>query len=279
MERERLTAHPLRGNLPSVTEIRSISRALAVLRSVGERPATMVELAERTDLATSTAARILTTLETEGAVRRDAEGVFHIGPTIRSLVGGADARSVPATARPHLERLASELGEAVALTLVDGVTTTTVDQIDTTKPIRAEDWTGTVVPMHAGSVGLVTMAFWSDHEIDRYLQGDLDRCSEMTVTDPTEIRRRIEALRAGHALWTDGEYVEGIASVAAPVLDADATAVAAIYTYGPSFRFPSTDVGPGSPRWIADRVRRAARAVSTDLGHRAADDDVFWSVA
>ena len=158
-------------------------------------------------------------------------------------------------------------------------TETTVDQIDTTKPIRAEDWTGTVVPMHAGSVGLVTMAFWSDPEIDAYLDGELERCSALTVTDPAEIRRRIRALRAGHALWTDGEYVEGLASVAAPVLDADGVAVAAIYTYGPSFRFPSTEVGPGSARWIADRVRRAARAVSTDLGHSPADDEAFWSVA
>ncbi len=256
-----------------------MSRALAVLRAVAARPATMVEVANTTGLATSTAARLLATLDAEGAVRRADDGTYTVGPAIRALVEGASAPSAPVAARPHLERLAAELGEAVALTVVDGWTTTTIDQIDTTKPIRAEDWTGTVVPLHAGSVGLVTLAFSTDAEIDGYLDRELERCSEHTVTQPAEIRSRIRRLRDGEALWTHGEYVDGLSSVAAPVLDTDGRAIAAIYTYGPTYRFPgAADVGPGSPRWVADRVRAAARATSVDLGHTPTGEP-FWSAA
>ena len=113
----------------------------------------------------------------------------------------------------------------------------------------------------------MTLARWDDDDIDMYLSQDLARFTERTVTDVAQIRQRIAGIRAGEQIWTDGEYVEGLASVAAPVLDEIGQPVASLYAYGPSYRFPDRDTtSKGSAAWIAERVRAQAVALSKDLG-------------
>lgn len=240
---------------------------MAILRAVGSDPGGLVAIADRTGLPTSTTARLLATLQHEGGLRRDRDGVYHIGPDIISLSGPTTRVDVATSARLHMAALADELGEAVALSIPSGATTTTVVQIDGPKPVRAEDWTGTVVPLHAGCVGLVTLAFLDTPDIDAYLEGDLDSFTADTVVDPSVIRERLDLLRRGEPLWTHGEYVEGISSVAAPIFDERSQPVASLYTYGPSYRFPESDAAsPRSVHGAPARVASTAEKISIDLG-------------
>lgn len=246
--------------------VQSVERAMGILRSVGEQPGGLVDIAARTGLPTSTAARLLATLEHEGGLRRDIDGVYRIGPEIIAMAGPTSGSDVVALSRQHMVDLADQLGEAVALSIPAGATTTTVAQVDAPKPVRAEDWTGTVVPLHAGCMGLVTLAFWEVDEIDAYLSHDLDTFTEHTVTAPQTIRDRIEVLRNGDMLWTHGEYVDGISSVAAPIVNELGHAVAALYSYGPSYRFPASDSRGRSAVEVAQLVSARAAAISVDLG-------------
>ena len=50
-----------------MSSVQSVERAIAILRAVGVRPGGLVDIADRTNLATSTAARLLATLEREEA--------------------------------------------------------------------------------------------------------------------------------------------------------------------------------------------------------------------
>lgn len=247
--------------------VQSVERAMAILRAVGETPGGLVDIAERTTLPTSTASRLLTTLLREGAVRRDASGVYKIGPEIVAMAGPGSGSDIVALARRQMIELADELGEAVALSIPSGRTTTTIEQIDAPKPVRAEDWTGTVVPLHAGCVGLVTLAYWEEEDLESYLDDDLESLTGRTVVDASSIRARIQTIRNGEPLWTHGEYVDGISSVAAPIRNERGHAVAALYAYGPSYRFPpEAQTGPRSPGAIARCVTRRATDISIDLG-------------
>lgn len=250
-----------------MTGVQSVERAMAILRAVGDEPGGLVDVAARTSLPTSTAARLLATLEREGGLRRDSSGVYRIGPDIVSMTKSTSGDDVAVLARPHMVGLAELLGEAVALSIPSGNSTTTVAQIDAPKPVRAEDWTGTVVPLHAGCVGLVTLAHLSDDEIDDYVTPPLARLTDQTVIDPVAIRNRLVQIRRGDLLWTHGEYVEGISSLAAPVFDDRGVAVAALYAYGPSYRFPDpSGSGPRSTTAVSTLVADVARAMSTELG-------------
>jgi len=250
-----------------MTGVQSVERALALLREIGRSPGGLVDLAERTDLATSTAARLLGTLEAEGAVCRDVTGIYLIGPDLVAMAGPRSGSDIVSLARRHMAALAETLGEAVALSVPSGTTTTTIEQVDAPKPVRAEDWTGTTVPVHAGCVGLVTMAFWDAQDVDSYLANELEACTDKTVIDPVIVRSRLQKIRLGELLWTHGEYVEGISSVAAPIRNELGHAVASLYAYGPSYRFPTPgQASASSASGIAVAVANGAAALSNDLG-------------
>lgn len=270
---EYIDKRPASWECRNMSGVQSVERAVAILREVGREPGGLVDLAERTSLATSTASRIMATLEQEGLLRRDATGVYRIGPEVIAMAGPTAGSDIVSMARRHMIDLAELLGEAVALSAPSGGTTTTIEQIDAPKPIRAEDWTGTTIPLHAGCIGLVTMAYWESSDIDRYLETPLERFTEATVVDPAHIRDRLERIRAGEILWTHGEFVDGLSSVAARIVNELGHPVAALYAYGPTYRFP----GEPSPRIssadrIGELVHDHARRVSIDLGWVADDE-------
>jgi len=253
----------------STDTVQSVDRAMALLAEVARRPAGLVDIAERSQLPVSTTARLLATLETNEALERSTDGVYRIGPAIETLVGGRESGrsanlSLHSIAHPHLVKLSETLGEAACLAVVAGREIVTVDQVDAPKPVRAENWTGTRVPLHAGGAGIVAMANWVDSDVDEYLSGGLVACSERTVTDPSVIRSRIRKVRTSRVIWTHGEYVDGLSSASAAVLDSADHCVGAIYAYGPSYRFPAR----GESREIAAKVLTTADRIISDLSTR-----------
>jgi DNA-binding IclR family transcriptional regulator len=247
--------------------VQSIERAFEILEAVALRPAGVTELATRLRLPKSTVFRLLATLEQAGAVERLDGARWRIGPGIAALAWGASSeRSLVSLARPVLASLVDELGEASGLALPDGYTVRYVDQVESQNPVQVRDWTGTRAPLHAAPSGLVLLAEWPEDAVDGYLARPLDRLTARTVVEPAAIRRRLDAVRLqGHA-WGEGEFAEGINSVAAPVRDARGKPIAALHVHGPAYRYP-----PGGERdRIAARVTAAAAAVTRQLTRDAA---------
>jgi len=253
-----------------VATVQSVERALLLLQEAARRPGGLVDLAARVELPTSTAARLLATLESVEAVSRDDDGAYRIGPMVSSMTGTvAPGLNLQTIADRHLVELAADLDEAMCLSILVGGDTVTIRQVDSPKPVQAEDWTGTRVPLHAGCAGLVVMATWPDADIDDYLAGDLVASTENTITDPARLWERIHEARDNRVLWSHGEYVLGLSSAAAAVLDSQGRGVAALYTYGPSYRYPPE----GEADSIAALVRERADAISEQLGHAPAPSE------
>jgi DNA-binding IclR family transcriptional regulator len=142
-----------------------------VLSALSDGPIGVTEVAERTELAKSTAARLLASLAREGAVEQvPGQTRYRLGPRMATLsVGVAPVRNLVAIARPILEALARETGEAAGLSVPDGATVHYIDQVDSTHEVQVRDWTGTRVPMHAVSSGQVFLAHMNPTEVERYL--------------------------------------------------------------------------------------------------------------
>lgn len=244
--------------------VQSVERAMALLREVGRSSGGLVDLADRSGLATTTAARLLATLEHAGAVRRDDDGSYDLGPLIQQLGSAEDpSLRVRALVHPLLVELSAEFDEAACFAVVSGRDIVTVDQVDAPKPVQAENWTGTRVPLHAGGAGLVAMATWDAPDVEDYLAGELVACSVNTVTDADQLRSRIRRARSTRTMWTHGEYVDGLSSCSAAVLGPNGRAIGALYAYGPTYRYPPK----GRATAVADRVLEIADAISRQLGH------------
>ena len=246
-----------------MSRVQSIERAFAVLSALADGPIGVTEVAERTDLAKSTAARMLASLAREGAVEQvPGETRYRLGGRMVSLAAGVvPTRNLVTLARPTLVELASAVGEAAGLSVADGFAVHYIDQVDTTHQVQIRDWTGTRVPMHAVSSGQVFLANMSVAAIERYLAMPRVAFTDRTLTDSAALRDRLRRVQLeGHA-WVREEFAEGLNSVAAPIADALGDVSAAVHVHGPSYRFPA----PRNEERVADAVMAAAARISARM--------------
>ena len=146
-----------------------------------------------------------------------------------------------AAARPHLLELAESLDEVAGLSIIDGGQVYYLDQTESSSNIQVRDWTGEHAPLHAVPSGLVILAHQRPDFINRYLAAPLVQCTPWTMTDPDELRDRLEQIRSIGYAWVYEEFAEELNSVAAPVFESGGSVEAALHVHGPAYRFPNPD--------------------------------------
>ena len=105
-------AVPLCGTVRSATDmsgVQSVQRAFSILRALAAGTMGVTEVAKAVDLPKSTVARLLATLEDEGAVNQDsARGQYRIGDGLASMVNEVTGgKSLTALSYSYLTRLAT----------------------------------------------------------------------------------------------------------------------------------------------------------------------------
>ncbi len=242
--------------------VQSVERSFALLRALATQPAGISELARRTDLAVSTTARLLNTMEALGAVERiDAAGVqFRIGATIGQLATAVDpSANLVARAKPFLLDLVHQLGETAGISVPHGDSDVLyLYQVDSDHAVQLRDWTGTIVAIHVVSSGLALLAQRDELGLDQYFNSELVRCTEHSIVDPVHIRERLAQTRSSGFVWTIEEFAPGISSIAAPIFDDQGRAIAAVHIHGPSFRFPDAE----RRNELEHAIRQTAAALS-----------------
>ena len=246
-----------------MSRVQSIERAFSVLGALADGPVGVTDVAARVGLPKSTAARMLASLEREGAVEQvPGETRYRLGPRIATLASGRqETRGLVAIAHPALVELADETGEAAGLSVPDGRTVHYIDQVDSPNPVQVRDWTGSRIPMHAVSSGQVFLAHLGPPALARFLAQPLEEFTESTLIDAGALIERLRDVRRdGHA-WVHEEFAEGITSVAAGIAGPDGELIAAAHVHGPTYRFP----GAGQAGAIAAAVTAAAARIGTRL--------------
>jgi IclR family acetate operon transcriptional repressor len=246
-----------------VSRVQSIERAFAVLGALADGPIGVTEVAERTRLPKSTAARLLASLASDDVVEQVPGGTrWRLGPRIVTLAARVQpTRSLMALARPHLGDLSMATGETAGLSIPDGFLVHYVDQVEGPHPVGLRDWTGTRLPMHVVSSGHVFLAHLHPAELDRRLESPLERFTSRTLVDPAALRERLRLVQLEGIAWTIEEFAEGIASVAAPVNDPDGEVVAAVHVHGPAYRFPPASEAEAIAREVAAAAGRISAAL------------------
>jgi DNA-binding IclR family transcriptional regulator len=216
----------------SIPRVGVLDKALRVLEALEDGPLALGELAPASRLPRATAWRLAAALEGHGLVRRDAEGRFGLGHRLAALARAA-SRAVPLaeTAAPALAELRRATGESVQLYVREGERRVCVAALESPHGLRTIVALGAALPLDRGSAGKV-------------------------------LREDAAALARGFA-ESVGEREPGVASVSAPVRDADGRIVAAVSVSGPIER---TSRAPG--RRYAKEVVRAARAIERALRSR-----------
>lgn len=236
--------------------VQSLDRALRLLEQLDADPCGLVELAHRANLPVSTTSRLLDTLRARGAVDRDAAGTFRIGGFVAAL--GAHqttaVTTIETSSAETIAALAAQLDEAACISVPIGTETLTLMQVAVPKPVQAQDWTGHRWSITDGGSGAVMLATWPATRIEPLL-------ASLSSTQRAAVRTEIDKARQSGISWSRGTHVEGLSSVAAPIIGNDGTAVAAVLGYGPSYRFPSK----GRAKAVAAAVAEAGRTITQKL--------------
>ena len=248
-----------------MAHVESVARALKIIEALAMSPAGLSDIARTVDLPKSTVARLLSTLEEVEAVERDEEDnrLFRLGPMVQRLSTAAGGPAqLAGFARPYLEELTEVTGEAAGVSIPDGYQVHYIDQTDAEHPVQVRDWTGELIPMHVVPSGLAIMAYWPEQETDRFLSRRLKKLTPNTITDPDAIRGRLQGVRDEGYVWVHEEFVEGINSVAAPVLESNGLVTGAIHVHGPAYRFPGEDPESHIGKQVAEAAERLSEALT-----------------
>lgn len=247
-----------------MAHVESVARALKIIESLAMAPASLSETARRVDLPKSTVARLLATLEDLEAVEREDDGrVYRLGPVVQRLSTAAGGPAqLAGFARPYLEELTEATGEAAGVSIPDGYEVHYIDQTEAEHPVQVRDWTGELIPMHVVPSGLAIMAHWPEGQTDRFLNRDLKRLTPQTVVNPDDIRLRLQQVRKRGYVWVHEEFVEGINSVAAPVLAKSGLVTGAIHIHGPAYRFPGDEDEDDMGNQVAEAAGRLSEALA-----------------
>jgi DNA-binding IclR family transcriptional regulator len=224
-----------------------LDKAVAILASVAEEPATLTELVARTGIPRATAHRLAVALEGHRLVRRTEDGAWTTGPGLAELArGGTDLAEV---AERHLVALRDASGESAQLYVRDGATRVCVAAAERTSGLRDTVPVGARLPMTAGSAAHALLAFTPVEEVNRLLPN-----ASFTARTLLDVRRRGWA----HSV---AEREPGVASLSAPVRDATGAVLGAVSISGPIERLgrrPSPEV-VGAVLEAAAAISRAAR--------------------
>ena len=217
-----------------------LDKAVGVLHTIAESPCGLAELCDRTGLPRATAHRLAAGLEVHRLLARDEEGRWRLGPALSELAVQVNDPLLAASAAV-LPRLREITGESVQLYRREGSSRICIAAVEPPAGLRDTVLVGARLPLTAGSGAKVLLAFSDDPTQDALLA-----TAKFSDRALTEVRRRGWAQSAA-------EREPGVASVSAPVRDANGAVIAAISVSGPIDRMGRR---PGA-RWAADLLAAA----------------------
>ena len=211
--------------------VEALARGLDIIRSFNEfNPLrTGSDLAAELKLARPTVHRIMLTLEELGYVVQTDNGYYLSAKVIELGFGYIATRGFYGAAKTHMEKLAAQIDQAIALTELVDSDIIYIGRIEVPKVVAYNVALGQRLPAHSTSPGRLLLSGLDDAEIDRRLNmPSLSNVKPMITLSLDQLKTEISKIRAQGWAMTDQTMSLGYRAAAAPVYDATGMMVAAI---------------------------------------------------
>jgi DNA-binding IclR family transcriptional regulator len=190
------------------------------------------ELAQSLKVPRTTVYRIMNTLQSHEVVRRDDDGVYHLGRRLLALAAHTTTRysdvKLAAVCQPFLDKLAAELGEGVKLSIIDDDGAMVLAAAQGRREYALTVATGQRMPIHASAAGKLILAHQLADVVDYWLDQPLPAYTNKTITDPRKLRTILASIRRVGWAMDECETAPSIQAVAAPIFARSGELVAAI---------------------------------------------------
>ena len=151
--------------------ILSVAKAMELLQILSRagRPLSLKELTDLCGYPKSTVFGLLTTMRLHDVVTQTPEGKYTLG--LRLFEYGRQVErswDISRVARPYMEHLCRQTGASVMLSVCEGGSVITLDQVETRGGLRVVSDTGSRLPIYCTSQGKVFLAHMSPQQgLDR----------------------------------------------------------------------------------------------------------------
>ena len=220
--------------------VEAVERALRVLDifNPGDYGLSLKEVSTRSGVNKATILRLSVSLEKFGHITRDAEGLFHLGPSLWRLgsVFRQNLRMGPIV-RPVLANLVDATGESASFYVQRGNSGVCLYRVNSQRLARDHVEEGEIIPLGMGSSGQVLDAF-------SICQGN-----------------HVNTIRKNGYYLSLGERDPDVAGLSAPVIGIDDELLGAVSLSGLCHRFNEETVES-----YRDAVFDAARKIRSEIG-------------
>ena len=218
------------GDDRGVPALKGVRRALEVLEHLAIHQGRATDIAEALGVSWTTLHRTLSQLEQDGFLARDPDtNRYGIGPRMW-FIGTSYLANHPVVevAQPYLETRVEGIDFTVQLVERSGRLSVVLYSRHTTGEVITKATYGYHFPLHCASKGQVLLAHATAEFIDDYLDGDLEKLTPDTETDPKTLRDILRTTRELGFARTVGDVQRFTGSLAAPVFDRSGEVIASV---------------------------------------------------
>ena len=240
--------------------VQSIERAFGLLETMADHGGRMglSQLATVSGLPLPTIHRLLRTLVDLGYLRQDPSRQYVLAPRLIRL-GESSGAMLGVWAKPHLDRLAADLGESANLAMLDGDQIVYVAQAQSRRAMRMFTEVGRRVLPHCTAVGKAILAGMPPEQVaDLLRRTGMPEHTEHTITDPAAFSDALVWVDEHGYAVDDEEQEHGVRCVAVALPDAPARL--GLSVSGPATRMTDEAIAAAVPL-----LQAAAASLSRDL--------------
>lgn len=246
---------------------RSPLRTVQILHELAQNPPglSLADMSVRLSLPKTSLFRLLKSLEAGDYVTA-WNGGYKMGPATLKL-GAAiiQNREFPDCAFPAMQSVSERCGETIILgTLADNrreVVYAVV--IDATNPLRFISKAGSTNPLYGSASGQILLAHMADKELVAYLRTvTFVKHAPGTVDNAEALQKKLADIRSTGVSASLEGLVEGVFSIAAPIVDMSGKVIAGLSISAPSSR------GLGQKGKLKALVMEGGEEISRLLGYQ-----------
>lgn len=218
--------------------VKSVETTLRILETLQNTPAmTVTEIASELGVAKSTAHSHIQTLERRSYVNRNGD-TYRLGHRCLSLGGHVQvSERLYHASKDEVDELAEETGEQSQILVEQSGRGTYLYQSRSDRAIPTDSHIGTRVYLHCTAMGKAILAKLPRERVLEIIdQHGLPARSSNTITTPDALFDELDQIRETGISYDDGERIEGMRCVAAPILTEEGDVEGAISVSGPSKR-------------------------------------------
>jgi IclR family KDG regulon transcriptional repressor len=246
-------------------QLRTLERGLLILSffDVEHPDWSFGEICRKSCLSKATVFRFLKKLEELKYLAYDQhERTYHLGPSmLRAAYLALSHTEIARVARPHLQRLSVETGEATNVAVWTGEGPIIVDAVYAPNAFKPHNLVGEILPGLASAHSRVFYAYAPENERLGALLTPHESRTKNTIVDPQELAGILAAVRQAGIAYSREEWYMGACAAAAPVFDAKGDVIASIGLVAPIERF-----GLQEMKRYGTAVKQAAAVLSQELG-------------